>query len=110
MGILGDWKKKNQTEQAFCSNFHYKLQIPWHIFYGYIPKTLLGPVQGAAVIIALLLQPQWLCEVCAVGYCFAYKELSDLQSSQGHTWKSNRADTMKKSQANALTTEPSLPC
>lgn len=54
-------------------------------FMASIPKTLLGPVQGAAVIIALLLQPQWLCEVCAVGYCFAYKELSDLQSSQGHT-------------------------
>lgn len=25
-----------------------------------------------------LLQPQWLCEGCGVGYCFSYKELPDL--------------------------------
>lgn len=66
------------THMGFCSNFHDKLQTLRRIFKGSIPKTLPGPERGAAVIIALLLQPQELCELCAVGYCFFYKELSDL--------------------------------
>lgn len=69
----GDWRE-TKPEQALCSSFHSELQPPRQVFMDCSPRSLPGPVRGAAALIAFSCS---LREVCAAELCFAYKELPE---------------------------------